>query len=155
MEPVRLNPMMYQRQSLLGNNINEPGAYDYWDHVEWVVQEAAKRGIYMALVPVWGSNVKEGKVSAAQATIYGKFWLRFKNYSNIIWLNGGDIMGSDHKEVWEALGKPLRNMTCHLMTYHPRGRYTSGLTGFSMSHGLILICFPERTQEVCTGYQQP
>lgn len=110
-----------------GNNINEPGAYDYWDHVEWVVQEAAKRGIYMALVPVWGSNVKEGKVSATQATIYGKFLAeRFKNYSNIIWLNGGDIMGSDHKEVWEALGKTIKKYDArHLMTYHPRGRYTS------------------------------
>jgi hypothetical protein len=39
--------------------------YDYWDHVDFIVDEAAKRGIYMAMVPIWGSNVKGGKVKCA------------------------------------------------------------------------------------------
>ncbi|HKZ68190.1 MAG TPA: DUF4038 domain-containing protein, partial [Chitinophagaceae bacterium] len=46
-----------------GNSFSDSVAYDYWDHVGFVIDEAAKRGIYMALVPVWGSNVKDGKVS--------------------------------------------------------------------------------------------
>ena len=37
--------------------------YDYWDHVEYIVDLAADKGLYMALVPVWGSNVRNGWVS--------------------------------------------------------------------------------------------
>src|SRR5689334_22954952 len=34
-----------------GNNFNDTASYDYWDHVDFIIDEAAKRGIYMALVP--------------------------------------------------------------------------------------------------------
>lgn len=110
-----------------GNDFTDKAAYDYWDHVEFLIQEAAKRGIYMALVPIWGSNVKEGKVSLSQATTYSKFLAeRFKKYSNIIWLNGGDIPGDDHIEIWKAIGQILKKYDPkHLITFHPRGRYTS------------------------------
>lgn len=110
-----------------GSNFNNEAEYDFWDHVDFVIKEAAKRGIYMALVPVWGSNVKEGGVSVKQASVYGKFLAsRYKNQSNIIWLNGGDINGEDGMDVWQTLGKTIKKYDAkHLMTYHPRGRYTS------------------------------
>ncbi len=100
---------------------------DYWDNVDFVITEAAKRGIYMALVPVWGSNVKGGHVSVEQAKAYGKFLgERYKKYSNIIWLNGGDVHGTDILAVWEALGTSIKKYDAqHIMTYHPRGRYSS------------------------------
>ena len=56
-----------------GNNFSDTIAYDFWDHVDFIVDEAAKRGIYMAMVPVWGSNVKAGKVNVKQAEVYAKF----------------------------------------------------------------------------------
>jgi len=110
-----------------GNSFSDSAAYDYWDHVGFVIDEAAKRGIYMALVPVWGSNVKDGKVSVKQAEAYAKFLAtHYKNKSNIIWLNGGDIKGSDGMDVWKMIGNTLRkNDTKHLITFHPRGRYSS------------------------------
>ena len=110
-----------------GNSFSDSVAYDYWDHVGFVIDEAAKRGIYMALVPVWGSNVKDGKVSVKQAEAYAKFLAtHYKNKSNIIWLNGGDIKGSDGMDVWKMIGNTLRkNDTKHLITFHPRGRYSS------------------------------
>lgn len=110
-----------------GSNFNNEAEYDFWDHVDFVIKEAAKRGIYMALVPMWGSNVKEGGVSVKQASVYGKFLAsRYKNQSNIIWLNGGDINGEDGMDVWQTLGKTIKKYDAkHLMTYHPRGRYTS------------------------------
>ena len=43
----------------------------YWDHVDFIIDEAAKRGIYMALVPVWGGNIKY--VNEEQAKIYATF----------------------------------------------------------------------------------
>ena len=64
------------------------------NHDYWVIKEAAKRNIYMGLVPVWGGNVKSGKISVQQATTYATFLAnRYKKYSNIIWINGGDIKG--------------------------------------------------------------
>lgn len=110
-----------------GSNFNDTAAYDYWDHVDFIIDEAAKRGIYIALVPVWGSNVKEGKVNVKQAEVYAKFLAtRYKNKNNIIWVNGGDIRGSEGLEVWKMIGTTLRkNDTRHLITFHPRGRYSS------------------------------
>ena len=40
-----------------GNNPEVPGEYDYWDHVDFVVEEAAKRGMYVGLLPTWGDKV--------------------------------------------------------------------------------------------------
>ena len=37
-----------------GSSFNNAVEYDFWDHVDYIIDEAAKRGIYMALVPVWG-----------------------------------------------------------------------------------------------------
>ncbi len=112
-----------------GNDPADPGRYDYWDHADYIIDLAGEKGLYMALVPVWGSNVKSGKVSAAQAEAYGK-WLagRYKDRTNIIWLNGGDLMGTDSIEVWKALGTAIKSVDSgHLQTYHPRGRTTSSM----------------------------
>lgn len=109
------------------NNPANAEQYDYWDHMDFIIDEAAKRGIYMALVPTWGSNVKGGKINEVQAEAYGKFLAkRYKNKSNIIWLNGGDINGKDGYAVWEKLGSTIKNFdNNHLMTFHPRGRTSS------------------------------
>lgn len=110
-----------------GNDFNDKKAYDFWDHIDFVIREAAKRGIYMALVPIWGSAAKEESVTAAQAEKYARFLAeRYKDYSNIIWLNGGDIEGSIKTDVWKTIGTTIKNYDKrHLMTYHPRGRYSS------------------------------
>ena len=99
----------------------------YWDNIDFVIAEAEKRGIYMALVPLWGSNVKQGKITAAQAVTYAKFLAeRYRRHNNIIWLNGGDIKGSDGLEVWEAIGSTLKKYdNRHLVSFHPRGRTSS------------------------------
>jgi len=107
-----------------GNDFKDSKAYDFWDHVDYIIDLAEKKGIYMALVPVWGTNVKEKKVNVPQAKIYAEFLAkRYRDKSNIIWLNGGDIKGSDGLEVWNAIGETLRaNDPNHLITFHPRGR---------------------------------
>ena len=99
--------------------------YTYWDHVDFIIDEAAKRGIYMALVPVWGGNIKY--VNEEQAKIYATFLAnRYKNKSNIIWLNGGDIKGTDGLKQWKVIGNTIRSIDKkHLMTFHPRGRNSS------------------------------
>jgi len=110
-----------------GNAFADKTQYDFWDHVDYVIDKAAEKGLYMALVPVWGSNVKSGHVSEAQAKVFAKFLAdRYKNKTNIIWVNGGDIKGSDSLRTWNAIGSTLRaNDPNHLITFHPRGRSTS------------------------------
>lgn len=111
-----------------GNNFNDTTAYDYWDHVDYIIDEAAKRGIYMALVPVWGSNVKGGKVNMQQGEAYASFLAnRYKSKTNIIWLNGGDVKGTEGGlDTWNKIGITLRKKDpMHLITYHPRGRTSS------------------------------
>lgn len=107
-----------------GFNPDNAEEYDYWDHIDFIIDKAAEKGLYMALVPVWGSPVKDGKVSVAQAKAYARFLAdRWKDKKNIIWLNGGDIKGSDSIAVWQEIGKTIKSIdTNHLMTYHPRGR---------------------------------
>ena len=110
-----------------GNDFKDSVAYDYWDHIDYIIDKAAEKGIYMALVPVWGTNVKEKKVNVSQAAKYAAFIAkRFKDKWNIIWLNGGDIKGSDGMDVWQIIGKTIReNDPNHLITFHPRGRTAS------------------------------
>ncbi|WP_238698812.1 apiosidase-like domain-containing protein, partial [Flavobacterium circumlabens] len=69
-----------------GNNFNNPQEYDYWDHVDYTLDVAQKNGIYVAMVPVWGTNVSKGnKVSKEQAQQYAQFLAdRYKNRTNII-----------------------------------------------------------------------
>ncbi len=110
-----------------GNNFSNADEYDYWDHVDFIVKEAAKRNIYMGMVPVWGSNVKGGKVNVQQGEAYARFLAnRYKNSWNIIWLNGGDVKGTEGLDVWKTIGATLKQLDPrHLMTYHPRGRTSS------------------------------
>lgn len=114
--------------ALINKDVSRPNTMKhYWDNVDFVIQEAAKRKMYLALVPVWGGNVKSGHVNEAQATAYASFLAaRFKNYNNIIWMNGGDIKGSDGEAVWNIIGKTLHEKDGrHLISFHPRGRSTS------------------------------
>lgn len=111
------------------NSFTDDAEYDFWDHVDFIIKKAEEKGIYMALVPVWGTNVKEGYVNRQQAKKYAT-WLanRYKNQSNIIWLNGGDIKGDDSIAVWKTIGNTLRATDPnHLITFHPRGRNTSSI----------------------------
>ncbi len=122
----------YDVKALDNNDVSRPlttpgDTTNYWNHISFIIEEAAKRNIYMALVPVWGSNVKSGKVSVEQATQYARFLAeRFRQYNNILWVNGGDVKGTDGMAVWQAIGNTLRQYdTRHLVTFHPRGRYSS------------------------------
>lgn len=101
--------------------------YDFWDHVEYIINEAAQRHIYVALVPIWGGVVKQQGITTSQI-IYYAHWLakRFSSKPNIFWMNGGDIQGNICNELWNALGSTIKlNDTNHLITFHPFGRTQS------------------------------
>ena len=128
----------YGDSALINKNISRPAVtpgnlssnakqYDYWDHADYIINLAAKKGLYVALVPVWGSVVKSGHVTSKQAAVYASFLAdRYKSKPNIIWMNGGDIPGSDSTEVWNTIGNTINKKDInHLITFHPRGRTPS------------------------------
>jgi hypothetical protein len=110
-----------------GNNPDKPGEYDYWDHLDWVAKRAEALGIYLALVPVWGSIADSGAFNLQNAESYGRFIAeRYKDRPNIIWLNGGDTRSEMRTAVWDTLGSTIKRYDPkHLMTFHPIGRTDS------------------------------
>ena len=110
-----------------GHDFAKPGEYDYWDHLDWVIDLAAKKGIYIAIVPCWGRVVNDGAIHTANVSIYSK-WLarRYGAHPNIFWITGGDTPGDRNTDVWKAMGWALKEADpSHLITYHPFGRTQS------------------------------
>jgi hypothetical protein len=110
-----------------GDDPADPDAYDFWDHVDYCVEQAAARGIYVAIVPSWGSNVQRGRLDPESAAAYGAFLgERYRDAPNIVWLIGGDTRGDENTDTWIALAEAIkRHDPGHLMTFHPFGRRSS------------------------------
>ncbi len=106
----------------------------YFKWVDKVIRMAEAKGLYIGLLPTWGDKVDKQWGVGPQvfnpeyALVYGK-WLgkRYKNFKNIIWINGGDRWGGDGNfAIWDALGKGIKSSDKnHLMTFHPQGECSS------------------------------
>lgn len=101
----------------------------YWRNIDSIVAKAAKRGIYIGLLPTWGSFVVELKmIHAGNAEQYGR-WLgaRYKNMPNIVWIVGGDRKPAQMSDVWRAIAHGLQSGDggIHPITFHPSGGRSS------------------------------
>jgi hypothetical protein len=107
-----------------GNDPADPAQYDYWDHVDYIVETAAANGIYVAMTPMWRYSPLP---AAAQAVRYiEQLTARYRSRPNIIWVNGGSSRGGDDLDYWNAAGAALkRHAPDHLVTFHPFGRMQS------------------------------
>lgn len=111
---------------------DDDGPYSYWQHVDYGVQVAAEKDLFISLLPTWGDkyNKKWGEgpeiFTPENAYIYGK-WLgdRYKDQWNIIWMLGGDrpLDTEEHHAIMDAMAKGLGDGDghAHLMTFHPMG----------------------------------
>lgn len=123
------------------------------------------------MVCIWGGLVKGGAMDEAGAKAYGEFLAkRYKDSPNIIWVIGGDIQGDVKHDVWETLAQTIKSIDKrHLMTYHPRGRYTSakwwskadwidfhtyqsGHRAYGQRMGNKFYPIPDNTEEDCWMY---
>ncbi len=104
-----------------------PGEYDFWDHLDWVLERAAGRGIHLGLVAAWGSMVDRGHLHEGNIQAYARFLAgRYRHRPNIVWILGGDTRGDRHPEVWRAFGRRLKQEDPeHLISFHPFGRTQS------------------------------
>jgi hypothetical protein len=114
-----------------GRDPNNPDAYDYWDHVDFIVEAANRRGIYVGLLPTWGAWVpvvgrkQVGVFTVENAKAYGRFLGARYASSGIIWILGGDRALGGHEDIWRALARGIAigakgkedysglTMTCH------------------------------------------
>jgi hypothetical protein len=119
---------------LQNNDPTKPGEA-YFEHVDWVIKKAKEKGLYMGLLPTWGDKVDKAGwgvgpeiFNADNAYKYGQ-WLgkRYKDYENIIWINGGDRDGGGkNNPIWEAMGRGIKSEDKnHLMSFHPWGGHSS------------------------------
>jgi hypothetical protein len=126
-------PNMEGEKPLINNDptkINEK----YFQHVDWVIKKAEEKGIFIGLLPTWGDKVDKqwgvGPVifNAENAEKYGEIvGARYKDFKNIIWINGGDRQGGGNNlPVWNALANGIKKVDKnHLMTFHPMGYNSS------------------------------
>ena len=115
----------------------------YFKHVDWVIDLAASKGLYIGFLPTWADKVVgeawgDGPVifNEHNARTYGE-WLgrRYANRPNIIWILGGDRptiwrgrgeqagkVNIDYRPLWRAMAAGIDATDGKaLMTYHPAG----------------------------------
>lgn len=101
----------------------------YWGFVDRALDMAEELGLYLGLLPSWGSLVKDGVLNQENIAGYAEFLGKyFQGRSNIIWILGGDIRGDAGKDVYFMEAEILKRYDPkRLITYHPFGRTSSSL----------------------------
>lgn len=133
-------PNPYGETPLINNNPAKPNAA-YFKHVDFVIEEAAKRDMYIALLPTWGDKLFTNSwgigpevLTVKNARAFGS-WLgnRYKDHDNIVWVIGGDRNPrpeTNDVEVWRAMAAGIVDAVGGndkaLMTYHPQPKEKGG-----------------------------
>lgn len=107
----------------------------YFEHVDYIVNQAERLGLYIGMLPTWGDKVnKEWGVgpevfTPENALTYGQFLGQRYKDKPIIWILGGDrkVTTEKHRRIWNAMAKGIKEGDGgqHLMTYHPQGGTSS------------------------------
>lgn len=119
---------------LINNNPLTPNI-KYFEWVDKVINLAYEKGLYIGLLPTWGDKVDNSEwgigpviFNEKNAFHYGQ-WLgeRYKDFPNIIWINGGDRLGGGKNfKIWDAIAKGIKSKDRnHLMSFHPMGGHSS------------------------------
>ena len=129
-----------------GNNPENAYEYDYWDHVDFAINKAAEKGMYIGLLPTWGDKVTylwgDGPVifNEKNAEVYGATLAkRYAKNWNIIWILGGDRpavytskregteKNYDDRAIWRAMARGIESVLGKeaFITYHPWGNVAS------------------------------
>ncbi len=123
----------YGEIPLLDNDPTKPNE-KYFTLVDWTVNLARQKSLFMGLLPTWGDKVArmwgEGPVvfNESNAYTYGLYLgRRYEQYPNIIWILGGDRPpvsdSADWRPIWRAMAKGILEGTGYkaIITYHING----------------------------------
>ncbi|MBI4166583.1 MAG: glycoside hydrolase family 140 protein [Acidobacteria bacterium] len=88
-------PNRYGQMPFIDTDPTRPNI-PYWEHVDWIIEDAARHGLRVALLPVWGFSFVSGPPSErvfdeSNAEFYGR-WIgaRYRG-KGVIWVLGGDV----------------------------------------------------------------
>lgn len=100
---------------------------EYFYFVNKIFSISNDLGIYIALLPTWGSFIKNKIININDVNVFSNFLVKtFSHNENLIWILGGDIRGDVNLDYFNALGKALKKLdNNHLITFHPFGRTIS------------------------------
>lgn len=121
-------------ESPLENNDPAKPRDAYFRHVDFIIDQAAKEGLFIALLPSWGDKVftdRWGKgpevFTVDNAHAFGRYLgTRYKNRKNIVWVMGGDRNPRNEADVaiWRSLAagveESIGGSKNALMTFHPQ-----------------------------------
>lgn len=104
----------------------------YYDYLDKIVYEANRRGIAVALVPLWAAMTRHHGNSDIHHRFSDKDALNPASYvgaryagENVIWMIGGDNSydSVSQREFWRRFAEEIRIASgdMHLMTIHPKG----------------------------------
>lgn len=103
----------------------EPADGPYWSHVRWIVDEAAARGLTVALLPAWSRTHAGVTLTGANGPSYGAFLARLVAGRPVVWMLGGDDPDG-HGDIWASVERGIRSVDpTSLLMYHPGGYRTS------------------------------
>jgi hypothetical protein len=121
-----------------GADPRNPKQYDYWDHVEFIVDEANRQGLYIGLLPSWGAWLDDGRpgknkvLNAANAQSYGEFMGKRFGKKGVIWILGGDRPADQTATIWRSMARGIaigvngkEDYQGLTMGFHPNGGATS------------------------------
>ena len=117
----------FETQDGMPHGKKSSGDLSFWQDISRNIDLAEKYGLYVGLLPAWGSFVKNGYLNCDNAQTYADFLGNyFKDKTNLFWVLGGDVRGDENFEVFSTLGKTLKKYNPErLITYHPFGRTAS------------------------------
>lgn len=112
----------YGHRPFHGDDASDPNE-EFWKHADWLINKANDYGLYLALLPAWGSYWGN------EATVEYAQWItnRYKDYDNIIWVNGGDRKVDDATGLFNQIGNVFHTDEDALTTFHPRGGDASSI----------------------------
>jgi hypothetical protein len=99
----------------------------YFRHVDFIVNKAEELGLFVGMLPTWGSYWAPGKptFTTTNARQYGRFLGHRYRDKAIIWILGGDrsITTAEERAIIDAMAAGLTegDRGTHLKTFHPIG----------------------------------
>jgi hypothetical protein len=123
------DPNPYGHRALADNDPTRPNE-DYFKHIDFIVDKAEQYGLFVGMLPTWGSNWakpagKGGIFTPENAATYGEFLGRRYRDKPIIWILGGDrtVENDAQRRILRAMAGGLRkgDGASHLMSFHPTG----------------------------------
>jgi len=119
----------YGHMPLIDRDLNKPNE-QFFEHVDFVVNQAAELGLVIGMLPTWGNywstlNPDETIFDEKSARVFGEYLGQRYREKPIIWILGGDhnIHTQEERAIIDAMAGGLKKGDGgnHLITFHPRG----------------------------------